>query len=247
VFPNFRSASRTGTIAINGLPFTVTQAAATGTNNERFVRFVYFNFLGRFPSAAELALQVGALQAGTPRAQFILNFFNTLEFNLGGRFIAGLYVGLLDRDAEHSGWLFQRDALATGIVPQAQLVSNFINSAEYNLKFPTTTADAFVQQLYRYVLLRSATPSDIAFHVSTSLTPNTLAARIELARRFLNTTEFRDGTGTRLTCFVLYATLLQRDPTPQERSQCAVELTVKPVLDLIGPLIGTSEFMNQLN
>ena len=175
-------------------------------------------------------------------------FLQHAEFNLGGRFIAGLYVGILDRDAEHSGWLFQRDALATGVVPQAQLVSNFIDSAEYSLKFPLTTAEAFVRQLYKYILLRDPNPNEVTFHVNSSLTPNTRASRIELARRFLNTNEFRDGTGTRLTCFLLYATLLQRDPTPQERAECAAKLGAKvPILDLIEEIIGKPEFMNQLN
>ena len=247
VFPNFRTVPRTGTIIINGVPFVVTQLAATRTNNERFVQFVYFNFLGRFPSAAELAAQLPVLEK-TSRAEFILSFFNTPEFNLGGRFIAGLYVGILDRDAEHSGWLFQRDALANGVVPQAQLVSNFIDSAEYKLKFPVTTAEAFVRQLYRYVLLREATPGEVTFHVGTSLTPNTPTARIELARRFLNTTEFRTGTGPRLTAFLLRATLLQRDPTAQERSELITKIGAGvTILDLIQEIIATPEFMNLLN
>jgi hypothetical protein len=49
-----------------------------------------------------------------------MGFLNSLEFNLGGRFVAGLYVGLLDRNAEFGGWQFQRDAKGRGdISPQA--------------------------------------------------------------------------------------------------------------------------------
>ena len=43
-----------------------------------------------------------------------LGFYNQSEFNLGGRFLAGMCVGIIDRDAEHSGWLCQRSALASG-------------------------------------------------------------------------------------------------------------------------------------
>jgi hypothetical protein len=248
VFPYFKSAPRTGTITINGVPFAVTQSAATGTNDERFVRFIYFNFVGRLPSSAELASQVAALAAGTTRAQLVLNFFNSLEFNLGGRFIAGLYVGLLDRDAEYSGWLFQRNALATGIVPQVQLVSNFMNSAEYRLKFPNTAADSFVRQLYRYILLRDPDAGETAFHITTSLTPNTLTARISLASSFLNTSEFRRGTGTRLTVFLIYATLLQRDPIGPEAVVAAAELDGgAPPIDLIRRIVESREFIDQFN
>ncbi len=246
-FPNFKSATRTATITISGLPFAVTQASATGTNDERLVRFVYFNFLGRFPSSSELASQLAELQR-VSRAELIARFFNSDEFNQGGRFIAGLYVGVLDRDAEHSGWLFQRDALARGDVTQLNLVENFINSAEYKLKFPPTSPRNFVKQLYRYILLREASDSEADFHVSTSLTPDNLAARIRLANLFLNTREFRDGTGSRLTAFVLHATLLQRDPTPAERTSVRTELEAgTPVIEIIRRIIATQEFRDQLN
>ena len=48
----------------------------------------------------------------------------------GGRFIAGLYVGLPGRDAEYDGWLFQRNALATGGATPPGLVLNFLNSSD---------------------------------------------------------------------------------------------------------------------
>lgn len=50
----------------------------------------------------------------------VSNFVTSSEFNLGGRFTAGLYVGILARDAGYSGWLFQRNALATGLVSPLQ-------------------------------------------------------------------------------------------------------------------------------
>jgi hypothetical protein len=248
VFPNFGTATRSATLNIAGRPFTVTQTGSAFTSDQRFVRLAYFFFLGRLPSPSELALQVAALQAGTTRAQFILNFFNSEEFNLGGRFIAGLYVGLLDRDAEYSGWLFQRDALARGLVSQTPLVSNFLNSTEYGLKFGAPSPSHFVTLLYRYVLLREPGASEVAFHVGTSLTPDSNAKRVELARLFLNTPEFRNGTGSRLTVFLLYATLLQRDATLPERTSWIAQVQAGvPLINIITAFIGTPEFNALLN
>jgi Domain of unknown function (DUF4214) len=193
-------------------------------------------------------LQVAALQTGTPRAQIILNFFNAEEFNQGGRFVAGLYVGLLDRDAEYGGWLFQRDALTKGIVGQTSQVANFLDSAEYKLKFGTVSAPQFVTLLYRHVLLREPGGNEVAFHVATSLTPDSTNARVELARRFLNTAEFRQGTGTRLTSFLLFATLLQRDGSAQERAFWSGQIQAGvPLINIFAAIIGTPEFAALLN
>ena len=63
------------------------------------------------------------------------------------------------------------------------------------------------------VLLREPAPSEVDFQagaLSSGLT------RAELARNVLLSREFRIGTGPRLTAFLVYATLLQRQPTTTE-------------------------------
>ena len=107
--------------------FSLTQARASEPWSQRFVRLLYFSFLGREASDIEVATQVNSGQSPT---QLAMAFLNTPEFNLGGRFIAGLYVGLLNRDAEFTGWQFQRGALSTGLVTQDALVANFLGAAE---------------------------------------------------------------------------------------------------------------------
>lgn len=76
------------------------------------------------------------------------------EFNRVGRFVAGLYAGLLARDAEPGGWLYQRNAIATGQATTTLLTSNFLNSAEWGLRFGTPNDTEFVRLLYRNVLLK---------------------------------------------------------------------------------------------
>jgi uncharacterized repeat protein (TIGR01451 family) len=248
VFPNFSTRVRSATLSIGGEPFSIVQGANALDANGRFVQLAYFNFVGRLPSSQEIAQQSAVLSAGTPRGNFIQSFYNTEEFNLGGRFIAGLYVGILNRDAEYGGWLFQRSALATGVVDQTKLVSNFLGSPEYQLKFGNPTAQNFVTLLYRNVLLREPGPTDVNFHITTSLTPDTPANRVELARRFLNTAEFRVGTGPRLTAFLLYSTLLQRGALAADRDALAQEVFAgTPLLTLINRFINLPEFTELLN
>jgi hypothetical protein len=183
------------------------------------VRLLYFSFLGRGATDAEVA---GQVNSGSTRAQLATNFLNSAEFNLGGRFTAGLYVGIIERDAEFTGWQFQRQALARGIVNQDQLVSNFLNSAEFNLKFGNLTDPAFVQLMYANVLLRPASQSEINAWVDVLSRPGN--TRTVVARSFLNSNEFRNGTGPRLLAFLMYSTLLLRDGTAQERAALAAQL-----------------------
>jgi hypothetical protein len=240
VFPNFSTRTRSATFNVSGAAFNFTQNAGTGTANQRFVAQIYFNILGRLASQSEIDFQANALGTGTPRADLVWNFFNSAEFNLGGRFIAGLYVGLLNRNAEYSGWLFQRNALSTGVVKPNQLVANFIGGAEYALKFGNPSNDEYVRLLYRYVLLREASASEVQFQSGALASGVT---RVQLATNFLNSNEFRIGTGPRLTAFLLYALLLQRDPSPVERAQREGQISGGAVVkDLIAEILTTQEF-----
>jgi hypothetical protein len=99
------------------------------------------------------------------------------EFNLSRRFIAGLYVGLLVRDAEFRGWQFQRGALSSGGVSQDALVTNFLASSEYNRKFPNTSNEEFIRLLYRYVLRREASQTEVAAWVRELTKPGSSRAR----------------------------------------------------------------------
>lgn len=242
-FPNFTTQVRSATVTIGAQSFSVTQFPNVLTANERFVQFVYSSFLGRIPSSTELASQVAALQAGTTRTDFINNFYNSLEFNQGGLFIAGLYIGLLGRDAEFGGWLFQRNALAKGQVTQLSLVQNFINSQEFTLKYGPLTNEAFVTLLYTNILRRVPTGPEVTFQAQAV---NALG-RTTVANGFLNSTEFRQNFGGRIAAFLLYATLLQRDASPTELTfrESQLNLGTATIRDLVSQFISSTEFQVQ--
>src|SRR5205807_2589475 len=121
-YPNYSTVTRTAVITVGDQTFTITQPPTPGTLDERFVGQTYFSYFGRVPNPSEVAFQVqNGLQKGLSRAQLVVNFLTSEEFANAGRFVAGLYVGLLNRDPEYGGWLFQRNALTTGIVSPRQL------------------------------------------------------------------------------------------------------------------------------
>jgi hypothetical protein len=156
VYPNFATQSRTARIAVAGHLIGIAQNGTFASVDERYVRFLYFNHFGRHPSTTEVQ---GHLMSGLSRAQLAVNFLSSLEFSQGGRYVAGLYRGLLNRDAEYGGWLFQRNAVVTGGIAQLTLVDSFLGSEEYRLKFGTPSNTEYAALLYRYILLREGTPS----------------------------------------------------------------------------------------
>ena len=180
---------------------------------------LYFSFLARAATDAEVTNWVNSGQTRTQIATF---FLNSAEFNLGGRFTAGLYVGIIERDAEFTGWQFQRQALARGIVNQDQLVSNFLNSAEFTLKFGMLPNADFVRLMYQNILLRPAGQSEV--NAWLNVLSNPANTRTIVARSFLNSPEFQQGTGPRLLAFLLYSTLLLRDGSQSERATLATQL-----------------------
>jgi hypothetical protein len=149
-------------------------------------------------------------------------------------------VALLDRDAEFTGWQFQRNALASAVVTQDKLVENFLDSAEFRLKFNTPSDAEFIRLLYRLVLLREAAQSEVDGWTNVLRAPGN--TRVVVARSFLNSPEFRNGTGSRLTTFLLYATLLQRDPSGVERATTVGEVgTQEQIRTAVEGIVDSSE------
>jgi hypothetical protein len=244
VYPNYSTVIREARLSAGTEVAVVRQAAASGNYNRRFIGQMYFNFFGRIPSNEEVNFMEAALTSGLPPTDLVMNFFNSEEFNIGGRFIAGLYVGLLGRDAEYGGWLFTRNALASAIVTHNDLVFNFLNSAEFQLKYGQLSDEEFVRLMYRNILLREATQAEVDFML-TALASG--IPRIQLATNFLNSEEFRLGVGPRLTAFILYACLLLRDPTSTEMEQRVAQIAGgTPVRTLVQEILQSSEFQNLL-
>lgn len=244
VLPNFTPSLRTTTLHVATGTASFVQVGNSGTPDQRFVQLLYFGFLGRLPTAAELAYQTQPLAAGTPRGTLAATFFNAPEFQMGARFTGGLYLGILFRDAEFAGWQFQRLALASGAASQLDLVRNFVNSAEFQQRNGTLDNDNYVRLLYRQVLFREPSPAEVTFQAAAL---SRTSDRPALAAAFLNSEEFRISTTSRLTAFLLYACLLGREPSSEElvwRMQQITDGTAPS--KLIADFVNSAEFNNQL-
>jgi hypothetical protein len=123
------AAPPTGSIRLADKIVTVSQAGNPRPATERLIQLLYYSFLARLPSEAEIAFHAANSGARSAPANLALSFFNAEEFHRAGRFVAGLYVGILDRDAEFGGWRFQRGALVANLLTPEQMVANFIGSA----------------------------------------------------------------------------------------------------------------------
>jgi hypothetical protein len=245
VIPNFATRIRNTSVAIAGKSFTVTQTPSVESENHRFVRLLYFSFFGRTAGANEVQGHVNNLINGTSRADLVINFMNSDEFNIGGRFVAGLYVGLLNRDAEYPGWQYQRNAMVAGGTSPLNLTTAFINSPEFAARFGSLSDADFVRHLYSYVLLRPASQTEVDFHVGT-LSP--AFTRAHMAGNFLQSFEFRNGTGPRLTAFLISAALQLRDPAPEERIARIQQLgSGTPIKTLIETVLSTPSFRGLLD
>lgn len=249
ILPNFNTAPRSTYFSIlstsSSVPpqlITINQAANTLPIEERFVQLLYFSFLGRLPGLDELAFH---RNQGLSRSDMALNLLNSEEVRLGGRFVAGLYVGLLDRDAEFDGWLYHRTALTRGITGHDSLVTNFLNSEERMLRFGAQTNETFVRSLYQHVLMRTPSAGEIALQTDFL---NRGGSRSTLAREFLKSEEFRISTDSRLLANLLYFCLLWRDPDPAERTMLINSLragaSVRTVIDTI---LRSPQFALRLN
>jgi hypothetical protein len=243
IFPNFSTHVRSTVLLVGGKSVTLVQAASSDNINERFIRQVYFNCFGRIPSNVEVQFQSShGLARG--RAEMVTSFLKTAEFASGARFVAGLYTGLLGRDTEYNGWLFQRNAISTGQVNPITLVANFLNSEEYRIKYGVQTNAQFVQSLYKSILMRDAQLHEINLQ-SNAL--NTGMTRAQVASAFLMSAEFQAYNGPRLTAFLLFATLLNREPTMGELNSLASEIASRVPLNVsIDRILGSTEFQKML-
>lgn len=121
---------------------------------------------------------------------------------------------------------------------------NFVNSIEFGLRFGSPTAEEFVRIMYRNILLRQPSQGEVDFQVAAL---NRGVTRVQLAENFLNSSEFRTGTGARLTAFLLYGVLLGRDASRDDLTFRAMQLqSGVSVQTLVEQFLIAAEFQAQI-
>ena len=209
--------------------------------NQRFVNLLYRNFLGRSPDPGGYSFWLGLLDSGSmSHAQMASAFFNAPEFNVIERFVAGLYVVILGRDAEFGGWHFHRTALRAGLTSQSQLVAAFLTSEEHSLRYGSLSTADFVVTMYRNALGRDPAPGELSAWVAQLAGGGSRAALVQV---LLNSPEFQTARLARLNAFLLYAAILSRDPDPGGMAAWVAFLQGGAPLDAaIAGFIGSPEF-----
>ncbi len=248
IYPNLTLQARTAKVTINGKVLTIAQAASTLSENERYIASLYVSAFGRYPSAAEIAGQLVRLGI-VGRAALALEFLGAVEFNLAAKFVAGIYVGLLNRTPDYAGWVFQRNAVSTGFFAPQDLTRNFLQSPEFALNHPSQTRAQLVTLLYRQILGRSPDSAEVTGQEAeinrqvTQLGYSEINARTNMANSFLDSAEFRISANNKLYAFLLYALLLQRDPAAAEFENFRGRITDQnSLLPLITEQLAKPEF-----
>jgi hypothetical protein len=244
VHPNFAASARTGHFSIAGQAVAASQPGASGGEADRFAGYLHYNAFGRAASESQVAQYSAALTSGLTRGQLAADLIDSAEFRSGSRFVAALHIGLLNRDPEFLAWISQRGSLLSGAVTPEELTANLLASADFQRLHGQLSDLEFASLLHRQVLRHTPSQSDLD-SMAAELQAGT--SRAQLAMRSLESPEFQSGSGARLTAFCLYATVLQRRPSPFEASAMATQVEGgASMAALAGTLLNGPEFQNLL-
>jgi hypothetical protein len=213
VHPNFGTGARTGHFSIAGQAVTVSQPGASASEPERFAGYLHYNAFGRTASAAEVAQYIAAMNGGLSRGQLAADLVSSAEFRSGSRVIAALHIALFNRDPEYLAWISQRASLVSGAAKAEQLAADLLASADFQAVHGPLSDIEFAGLIHRQILRRAATQSELdamAAELQAGM------SRAQLVMRSLESPGFESAAGARLTAFCLYATVLQRRPSPFE-------------------------------
>ncbi len=188
------------------------QSRYGSTTNEGFVTLLYQNVLGRDPDAAGLANWVNQLNAGTSREAVVLGFSESNEFetNTAGESLSfsraayqaswsddvyRTYQATLDRAPDSAGFEYWTSNLANGAT-MLDAISGFVNSAEFQGRYGSTTNEGFVTLLYQNVLGRDPDAAGLA-NWAAQLSSGALT-RAEVVRGFVQSGEFIEDSADAL-------------------------------------------------
>lgn len=136
---------------------TAARVIRSSESLDRDVAALYQSILRRAGEASEKASWVTVLQAGSTLEQVIAKFYSSPEYAVrygavaNASFVNHLYRDLLGREGELPGTADWTDLLNAGTLTRAQVVAQFLNSAEYRTNV--------VVDLYANLLKRDAAPT----------------------------------------------------------------------------------------
>ena len=193
------------------------QARYGATTNSEFVTLLYNNVLNRAPDATGYANWVNQLNSGNmSRAEVVNSFAQSTEFQNNTAVDAlsfsraglqadwsddvfRLYNATLDRNPDVDGFGDWTSRLAEGR-EYLDVVTGFVNSAEFQARYGTTTNGEFVTLLYNNVLNRAPDATGYATWVNQLNSGN--KSRAEVVQGFAQSAEFRADTADALEAWM---------------------------------------------
>jgi hypothetical protein len=198
-------------------------ASAVPPTPDPFVPKIYQTVLGRTPTDSDLTYWNTMLQRGMGHAFVATAVENSPEaMGIRVKDWYQTYLGRAAGDQDITWWVFQ---LTNGL-PETAVQATILGSAEYNLRAlnnsttNSTGSQAFIGSLYKQVLDRTASNSDLSFWMANLLVNSSAT----VANSILNSTEARS-----IAVQEYYHTILGRstDATPGE-----VDFWARSVLSL---------------
>lgn len=126
---------------------------------DAFATAAHHDFLGRGPTDDELARMVNLLDSGATRGSVLTGLTSSNEWL--GAIVTGFYRDTLGRAPDAAGLAFWVGALRSRRFTVAQVAAQFYASPEYRRS--SGSVEAWVADLYRAVLGRTATPDDVRY------------------------------------------------------------------------------------
>lgn len=185
-------------------------------SDETFVTLLFNNVLDRAPEASGLENWTNFLSGGASRAQAVVGFSESKEFQIvswGGAAqmsqegqqsgwlddVYRLYQATFDRAPDRAGLENWTEALTEGVRIE-QAAASFVNSNEFRKTYGDLDNEVFVQQLYRNVLNREADTNGLA-NWAGALDQDW--SRGDVVAAFSQSNEFSSKTIASLTAWVI--------------------------------------------
>jgi hypothetical protein len=185
----------------------------------------YKEFLGRTPSASELASARASITAGSPIPAVLKERRSALALQLAEQAerwdgpAYRLYSAYFLREPELGGLTYWSAKLRAGTSVKT-VSAYFAGSSEFRNTYGSLDDAKFVTLIYRNVLDRAPEPAGFRYWVGQLQAGRTSRAAVMIG--FSESSEHRTRLAFRLSTTVAYVHMLKRMPTPAELQQAAV-------------------------
>jgi len=216
----------------------VTPARATTglTDSERFVSAAYEDFLGRLPTATELARDAVTVGQYTGKLPLTTRLTTSTEWLT--TIVTKMYSDTLQRQPDAEGLTTWVTWIQTGRFTVAQVASEFYASPEYYLYHAGGTDTAWVTQLYVTLLGRQPDASGLTMWVG-------MAANSWYARKYVAGSFYQSMEPAMHRVQAIYQKMLARDPEPWGWHAWSEAVVISGDLALAANIANSDEYWNR--